>query len=1202
MSTPDSPLWRMGSPGSRSSKSGTPSSMREDAEKLQRLYVDWDAILEVKRAEELIRMHEQTARERRQLGRGWMAFVIGMHRRQRTRGARSARLGTAFALLVRSAKADWHRLQELRRLDQVALAKEQRDRRAALFSRFRSWCGSSDRRAADMHRMALAVAAWQLKSPEHGLHKWVPRSRCRALLRKGLQIWASRNARHALIYWLVFAAEVTRKHRVLALGVSTFLHRLQRRLLNGYREQAYKRTRALRLVHAAVNAWAHGRAKRSLNTFRSYVGAKARLQQGLIAGLMGLRARSTRRACNSWMGFAQERSASLRSLRLGVSAFRNGMERRVWDSLVTIAAREKRQRELVQRAAAKMVMQGQSLGFTSWAEATRTRRHKLRVLALGVSAFLHRLQRRLLNGYREQAYKRTRALRLVHAAVNAWAHGRAKRSLNTFRSYVGAKTRLQQGLIAGLMGLRARSTRRACNSWMGFAQERSASLQSLRLGVSAFRNGMDRRVWDSLVTIAAREKRQRELVQRAAAKMVMQGQSLGFTSWTEATRTRRHKLRVLALGVSAFLHRLQRRLLNGYREQAYKRTRALRLVHAAVNAWAHGRAKRSLNTFRSYVGAKARLQQGLIAGLMGLRARSTRRACNSWMGFAQERSASLRSLRLGVSAFRNGMERRVWDSLVTIAAREKRQRELVQRAAAKLSHRGLRFGWMLWVAASTTTRRAILCLSRAVTECERRERRGRRRPWQHWFRIAQVRARLATAMGALALRGRRLGITSWIEMMGDHRRSSQLQQRGVRAHDGALLERERRRAFHSWWALAGSRSRRRELLRLGASAFRSGRLRLGLGSCAMAVALRQLAGELRKTSVSQSRRRGLSIGWMRWVAVASASLRVRLSLSLAAAHWKRCGRRERTAKAWQHWRALCCDSQWWHSVWCEASAVMERRVVERRLHLGFRSWAAVMPGRRHTRQGLVSCVSRGVAAICRRKLCTGMAIWREGTRANQAHEAALGRAGMTFHKRTLGAAHNRWLDHTCNHRRASSFSASLWATAKRGLRHGKQRSTLSSWRAYVAQRAARLRMLRSAAAAFVLRASALACQRALRSWAHARRVVRRLRATTMAITQFKSRMHAKLGQQSRVASFHVWRRAGLSRHGWRLWKCARGLAHTFRAERTRQGIKGAVLLWKDHARRVTSHCAKLALREVDELRYDLEGHARLLMMTSDDDL
>ncbi|KOO25976.1 hypothetical protein Ctob_009888 [Chrysochromulina tobinii] len=92
----------------------------------------------------------------------------------------------------------------------------------------------------------------------------------------------------------------------------------------------------------------------------------------------------------------------------------------------------------------------------------------------------------------------------------------------------------------------------------------------------------------------------------------------------------------------------------------------------------------------------------------------------------------------------------------------------------------------------------------------------------------------------------------------------------------------------------------------------------------------------------------------------------------------------------------------------------------------------------------------------------------------------------------------------------------------------------------------------------------------------------------MAITQFKSRMHAKLGQQSRVASFHVWRRAGLSRHGWRLWKCARGLAHTFRAERTRQGIKGAVLLWKDHARRVTSHCAKLALREVDELRYDLE--------------
>ena len=544
----------------------------------------------------------------------------------------------------------------------------------------------------------------------------------------------------------------------------------------------------------------------------------------------------------------------------------------------------------------------------------------------------------------------------------------------------------------------------------------------------------------------------------------------------------------------------------------------------------------------------------------------------------------------------------MWDSLVTIAAREKRQRELVQRAAAKLSHRGLSFGWMLWVAASTTTRRAILCLSRAVTECERRERRGRRRPWQHWFKIAQVRTKLATAMGALALRGRRLGITSWIEMMGDHRRSSQLQQRGVRAHDGALLERERRRAFLSWWALAGSRSRRRELLRLGASAFRSGRLRLGLGSCVMAVALRQLARELRKTSVSRSRRRGLSIGWMRCVAVASASHRVRLSLSLAAAHWKRCGRRERMAKAWQHWRALCCDSQWWHSVWCEASAVMERRVVERRLHLGFRSWAAVMPGRRHTRQGLVSCVSRGVAAICRRKLCTGMAIWREGTRANQAHEAALGRAGMTFHKRTLGAAHNRWLDHTCNHRRASSFSASLWATAKRGLRHGKQRSTLSSWRAYAAQRAARLRMLRSAAAAFVLRASALACQRALRSWAHARRVVRRLRATTMAITQFKSRMHAKLGQQSRVASFHVWRRAGLSRHGWRLWKCARGLAHTFRAERTRQGIKGAVLLWKDHARRVTSHCAKLALREVDELRYDLEGHARLLMMTSDDDL
>ena len=951
----------------------------------------------------------------------------------------------------------------------------------------------------------------------------------------------------------------------------------------------------------ACNTWRHHSPLRSLNKWRPLGRRFAIVRHALRS----LRAQSFRRAMNSWLELAELRCHKMRLLRHAVFFLQ--------------------QRKL--RAASN-----------AWIEAAKNAAYHRQALRRGLSIFTLRMQRLVFNSYAAAAKRKRLALARLRFAAATFANTLMRVGWNSWFEHVRARCALQARRAACLAAMLHRQMRKASNSWIAFASQRAKALQVLRLGASIFIMGTTRRFWNSYVTIALANKRKEDAMRAVIARMRHRGLFLGFESWRQVRTDRRTSLRKAELAVSEWQEKGPRRAYFKWRAvsvvhttlNAAMRSLVERGVRMGFNSWlalAQGRvaffrklrhgasifitctARRFWNEYSAIARANKRKDEAMRAivaritnrgialgfyswlqlrtgrrtnlrkaelavgewqqkgprrayfkwqaqaavytkvkgATRSLVLRGVRMGFNSWLALAQGRATFFRALRRGASIFVFGTTRRFWNSYVAIALANKREHDATRAVIERMTHRGLFLGFDSWTGAWIERRTTLRKAERALSEWQQK---GPRRAWFKWRSIAIVHSTLACAIRNLMDQQLRKALNCLITIS----ENTKLKRRAI----AAMSKRQLRMAHNTWDAHVCQRNDSLRKLRHGLSVFNNAVLRRFWNSYSAIAAANRHEQELMLMAATRLSFRALSLGFNGW-AESSAEWQVSLrKVELALDEWQRKGPRRSFFK------------------WCAVAAVSSKlkfglaNMVERGLRMGLNSWVAEAQAQQNRRRLLLS----GAAALLNRQLRQGTTTWILYKQARRAHLVALARAVGAFSGRVQRRGLNQWLEFDDNAR----YAARVWAISKKGLRHGKQRMALATWRVVAAIRGDHLVKISQR----VVSLSSREISHAWRTW----RVDERSRYRERATIDLKLRFAALLGKST---CFRLWVRACQARHVVSkdaLHSAMRASALHLLGQTARRQMSMAWTLWRSWTRVRGVFASRWKLKTVRERKRD----------------
>ena len=497
-----------------------------------------------------------------------------------------------------------------------------------------------------------------------------------------------------------------------------------------------------------------------------------------------------------------------------------------------------------------------------------------------------------------------------------------------------------------------------------------------------------------------------------------------------------------------------------------------------------------------------------------------------------------------------------------------RDSELIHRAVSTLTHRGLRLGFNSMTADFDLGQRKQQTASLALAEWQQK---GPFKPFLKWCRIAMCRRSLKDALLSIKLRGLRVGINSWLDLIDEQARSLELRRSSL----ATMFDRRLRSGANAWIDFTHVRASRIRHLRTGLSIMRTRGLRRGLNSWVERYEERRRRRAMRWLSGSTFKHHSLGVFFEILKDVRTTRKDARQLTKVAASRW----RHSAPLGPWLKWRAL------------GEFRALRRRALQARRRRDIASWLALLliySMASKERERRVHAYRADALQSRARRL---LHCWQLYARVHAVVHEKLVRATRAFRARGLQHGTRRWLALVA----LREYMSNLHRKAMGGLSYGRARRGVRMWKALAVARIDGRKRKRAALSLLLwrylevgfgrwaceyrsrarrrvlttLKQGAARTRDTLACWyAWVRHSVRGISPVTLETAQsqtadlFRSLSHEKMSRGA-----YMW---------WRSWRRLRFFSRTNR----RAGLQRRwLMVWRAQAKRLFAMAAKAAMRE-----------------------